>query len=281
MSPTRPTCRSSSTRSAPPSPRTSTAPWPRSPGSASGASSRSISSRYADGLAGGLARHGLTAPTAHVGPARDADPTTIFDAAAELGIGTRDPAVDRSGALAVRRRRRADRRRAERASATARPTRGTAGRLPQPPLRARVARSTAVTRSRSSPTSSRPGVVLEVDTYWAFAGGADVPALLRRLGDRVAALHVKDGDGDARPEAARSRPAPGSCRSAEILAAAPRRAPRRRARRHGGRPVRGRLRDSRALPARPRPVPDVSRTRAGRGRDHRRGDDQRRSTSRT
>ena len=38
-------------------------------------------------------------------------------------------------------------------------------------------------------------VVLEVDTYWAYAGGADVPALLRRLGDRVVALHVKDGDG--------------------------------------------------------------------------------------
>ncbi len=40
-----------------------------------------------------------------------------------------------------------------------------------------------------------PEVVLEVDTYWAFAGGADVPALLRRLGPRVEAIHVKDGDG--------------------------------------------------------------------------------------
>jgi sugar phosphate isomerase/epimerase len=40
-----------------------------------------------------------------------------------------------------------------------------------------------------------PEVVLEVDTYWAYAGGADVPALLKRLGDRVAALHLKDGDG--------------------------------------------------------------------------------------
>jgi sugar phosphate isomerase/epimerase len=40
-----------------------------------------------------------------------------------------------------------------------------------------------------------PAVVLEVDTYWAFAGGADVPALLRRLGGRVVALHLKDGDG--------------------------------------------------------------------------------------
>jgi sugar phosphate isomerase/epimerase len=40
-----------------------------------------------------------------------------------------------------------------------------------------------------------PAVVLEVDVYWAHAGGADVPALLRRLGGRVAALHLKDGDG--------------------------------------------------------------------------------------
>ena len=47
-------------------------------------------------------------------------------------------------------------------------------------------------------------VLLEVDIYWAAVGGptpptpptppgADVPALLRRLGDRVRYLHVKDG----------------------------------------------------------------------------------------
>jgi sugar phosphate isomerase/epimerase len=38
-------------------------------------------------------------------------------------------------------------------------------------------------------------VVLEVDTYWAYTSGADIPALLTRLGDRVVALHLKDGDG--------------------------------------------------------------------------------------
>jgi len=38
-----------------------------------------------------------------------------------------------------------------------------------------------------------PGVGLELDLYWASAGGADVVALLDRLGDRVVALHVKDG----------------------------------------------------------------------------------------
>nr|WP_281373209.1 sugar phosphate isomerase/epimerase [Kineococcus aurantiacus] len=38
-----------------------------------------------------------------------------------------------------------------------------------------------------------PGVVLEVDTFWASVGGADTPALLRTLGDRVKLIHVKDG----------------------------------------------------------------------------------------
>jgi sugar phosphate isomerase/epimerase len=34
---------------------------------------------------------------------------------------------------------------------------------------------------------------LEVDIYWAATGGQDVAALLGRLGERVTALHVKDG----------------------------------------------------------------------------------------
>lgn len=38
-----------------------------------------------------------------------------------------------------------------------------------------------------------PAVKLEVDLYWAFAGGADLLPLLRGLGDRVIAVHVKDG----------------------------------------------------------------------------------------
>lgn len=35
-------------------------------------------------------------------------------------------------------------------------------------------------------------VSLEVDVYWAAVGGADVPALLSALGDRVQFLHLKD-----------------------------------------------------------------------------------------
>jgi sugar phosphate isomerase/epimerase len=44
-----------------------------------------------------------------------------------------------------------------------------------------------------------PEVVLEVDLYWAAAGGADVVALVERLGERVVALHVKDGTLDPLP----------------------------------------------------------------------------------
>lgn len=44
-----------------------------------------------------------------------------------------------------------------------------------------------------------PAVVLEVDLYWAALGAADVPELLRRLGDRVIAVHVKDGTLDSEP----------------------------------------------------------------------------------
>jgi sugar phosphate isomerase/epimerase len=38
-----------------------------------------------------------------------------------------------------------------------------------------------------------PDVVLEVDTYWAAVGGQDPVDLLKRLGDRVKLIHIKDG----------------------------------------------------------------------------------------
>jgi sugar phosphate isomerase/epimerase len=41
--------------------------------------------------------------------------------------------------------------------------------------------------------SLSPEVALEVDTYWAAVGGQNPVALLQRLGDRVVAIHVKDG----------------------------------------------------------------------------------------
>jgi sugar phosphate isomerase/epimerase len=57
-----------------------------------------------------------------------------------------------------------------------------------------------------------PELVLEVDTYWATAGGADAPELLRRLGGRVRAIHVRTA---AWPPTGpgRSRPGRAGCRS--------------------------------------------------------------------
>jgi sugar phosphate isomerase/epimerase len=62
-------------------------------------------------------------------------------------------------------------------------------------------------------------VVLEVDAYWAATAGQHVPALVERLGDRVVAVHLKDGplDGDT---AAQLPLGKGELPAAEILAAA-------------------------------------------------------------
>ena len=47
-----------------------------------------------------------------------------------------------------------------------------------------------------------PRVVLEVDLYWVARAGVDSPTLLGTLGDRVVAVHVKDGTLDAEAIAA-------------------------------------------------------------------------------
>jgi sugar phosphate isomerase/epimerase len=65
-----------------------------------------------------------------------------------------------------------------------------------------------------------PELVVEVDTYWATAGGADAPALLRRLGKKVHALHIKDGE--LATDASGQVPAgQGRVPVADVLAAAP------------------------------------------------------------
>jgi sugar phosphate isomerase/epimerase len=63
-----------------------------------------------------------------------------------------------------------------------------------------------------------PRVVLELDTYWASVGGADVFELLPRLAGRVPLLHVKN-----EPHRAGDRPVAGvdiTGRMAEVVAAA-------------------------------------------------------------
>ena len=69
----------------------------------------------------------------------------------------------------------------------------------------------------------RDDVVLEVDLYWAATARQDVSALLGRLGDKVKALHLKDGvvgddpfrpgrHGWTRPPLTSVRPARATCR---------------------------------------------------------------------
>jgi sugar phosphate isomerase/epimerase len=65
-----------------------------------------------------------------------------------------------------------------------------------------------------------PEVVLELDTFWSTVGGADTPALLRSLGDRVRFIHVKDGA--VSDDTSLQQPAgSGDIGVAAVLAAAP------------------------------------------------------------
>ena len=143
-------------------------------------------------LAGPLGEYGLTAPTTHTGLI-GADLPAVFDAAAALGTDTLiDPFVDPS-----RWQSESDVR------AIADQLNEVAGQAKDQGLRIGYHNHHFELESRIGDRHALevfadaldPDVVLEVDTYWAVVGGADVPALLGRLGDRVVAIHVKDGDG--------------------------------------------------------------------------------------
>jgi sugar phosphate isomerase/epimerase len=147
---------------------------------------------FADELRIGLPRHGLAAPTTHMS-LQGTDQDETFALARELGIQTViDPYVDPERWQAE-----AD------IVQIADELNAAAGRAASHGLRVGYHNHHFELKSRIDGRHAlevlaghlAPEVVLEVDTYWAYAGGADVPALLRRLGDRVVALHVKDGDG--------------------------------------------------------------------------------------
>lgn len=168
-------------------------------------------------LAEALPRYGLAAPTTHAGLLRE-DNGPIFAAARQLGVTTIiDPYVE------PERWRSAD------------DIRATAEALNKAAAAAAEHGITVGYHNHHFELESRidgrhalevlaeqlsPEVVLEVDTYWAQVGGADVPALLDRLGDRVSALHVKDGDGTL-DNSAQVAVGDGVIAVAEILAAAP------------------------------------------------------------
>jgi len=166
-----------------------------------------------------LPAYGLTAPTAHAQLLdRHTDRHAVFAAAAELGIGIvidplvppdrwRDPADIAATADALND--------AAEVAAEHGVVAGYHNHYWE--LESRIGDRTAleVLADRLD-----PAVVLEVDTYWATAGGAEAPALLHRLGDRVRAIHVKDGhlatDGSGQVPAGQGR-----VPVREVLAAAP------------------------------------------------------------
>jgi sugar phosphate isomerase/epimerase len=166
-----------------------------------------------------LPAHGLTAPTAHA-QLLDAqiDQPAVYAAAAELGIGVvidplveaarwQDPADITATATALND--------AAKVAAEHGITVGYHNHFWE--LESRIGDQTAFEVLAGQ---LDPAVVLEVDTYWATAGGAEAPALLRRLGDRVRAIHVKDGslatDGSGQVPAGQGR-----VPVADVLAAAP------------------------------------------------------------
>ena len=165
----------------------------------------------------GLRANGLTAPTAHanlIGAGQGA----VFAAAAEVGIGVviepmvgpdrwRDPADIAATAAALND--------AAKLAAEYGVTVGYHNHWWE--LESQIDGRSAL---EVFAEQLDPALVLEVDTYWATAGGTDAPALLRRLGDRVRAIHVKDGglatDGSGQVPAGQGR-----VPLAEVLAAAP------------------------------------------------------------
>ena len=144
----------------------------------------------ADELAGALAAHGLTAPSGHAPLLRE-DQDAIFAAARTLGIGTViDPHVERSHWTSEE----GIRATAEALNAAARKGAGYGVRVGyhnhEFELEERI---DGVCALEVLAKHLDPEVILEVDTYWAAVGGEDPAELLRRLGDRVHFVHIKDG----------------------------------------------------------------------------------------
>lgn len=170
-----------------------------------------------DTLRSGLPAHGLVAPTAHA-QLIGADQDAVFAAAAELGIAVViDPLVKPEQWQDA-----AD------IAATAAALNSAAKLASAHGVRIGYHNHWWELESRIDGRSAfevfadqlDDGIALEVDTYWATAGGEDAPALLKRLGERVHAIHVKDGD--LATDASGQVPAgTGRIPLPEVLAAAP------------------------------------------------------------
>jgi sugar phosphate isomerase/epimerase len=163
-----------------------------------------------------LPQLGLTAPTAHVA-LLGGDSPGIFAAARRIGIGTVilpfvDPArwQERESVEAL----------ADELSALAAPAADVGLKVGYHNHSFEFADLDGATALEVFADRLNPAVVLELDTYWTAVGGVDPVALLGRLGERVRALHVKDGP--ATLDTSQQQPAgQGTLDVPAILAAAP------------------------------------------------------------
>lgn len=146
---------------------------------------------FGDALRRGLEEAGLTAPTAHQGFIGSDDLDTVFESAKALGIETViDPFVAPERWQT-----------AESVDEIAAQLNAAAEVAARHGVRvgyhnhAHELESTidGVTALEYFAGKLSPEVVLEVDTYWVAVGGHDPVELLGKLGDRVVALHIKDG----------------------------------------------------------------------------------------
>jgi sugar phosphate isomerase/epimerase len=158
--------------------------------------------RRVDALTTSFARHGLKAPTAHAVLIEDKvdtpdglltvpSPEDTFAAAAELGVSiVIDPFVPPTRwASSDDVRRNADRLN-ERAEQAATYGLRVGYHNHDHELTSLIEGRTAL---EVFAELLDPAVALEVDLYWASASGQEPVGLLGRLGDRVQAVHVKDG----------------------------------------------------------------------------------------
>ena len=144
----------------------------------------------ADALAEAFAAHGISAPSGHA-PLLAEDQDEIFAAAKKLGITTViDPFIPAErwqDAANIEKT-------AAGLNAAARKGAGYGLRVGYHnhawELESKINGTTALEYFESL---LDPELVLEVDTYWAAVGGQDPATLLRRLGDRVKFIHIKDG----------------------------------------------------------------------------------------
>lgn len=172
---------------------------------------------FADVLGPALADTGLSAPTAHA-RLLDGRHDEVFEAAARLGVGTViDPMIDSARWTSGDQIARIVDDLAEVADRAGRVGLRVGYHNHAYELSTRIeGRSALEVFADLLP----PEIVLELDTYWAAVGGEDPVALVKRLGERVRFLHLKDGP-VSRENKAQVAVGSGAMPITELIAATP------------------------------------------------------------